>query len=220
MTVPNLRDKLRDIMRKTLDDEARNHTWTYHEVRPMPVPSSWQPGQKVQGDCSKGVQYLCKWAGVPDPMNNNYSDWGNSQTLWTNLQHIANPAQLEVGDVVTFGHDGDQHAAMVYEKGADPLLWSFGRQGAPNTYRLSQDSREHQLLRLPVPHYVPTPQDKLRAKTGWFSWMAWREGEGDWRTYKKADKRVRPNVPKMIPLGWWKRRAQFLLNRKKGNKPN
>lgn len=216
----DLRDKLRDLMRKTLADETTWKTWTYQAMRPMPVPDSWQPRQKVQGDCSKGVQYLCKWAGAPDPMANNFAVWGNSQTLWSRLQHLDKPSELEVGDIVTFGRNGDEHAAMVYEKGANPLLWSFGHQGAPNTYRLSEDSREHQLLRLPVPTYVPTQRDKLKSKTGWFSWMAWREGEGDWRTYHKADPRVRPNVPKRIPFDWWKRRAQFLLNRKKGNKPN
>jgi hypothetical protein len=29
---------------------------------------------------------------------------------------------------------------------------------------------------------------------------------------------VRPNVPRIIPLSWWKRYAKFLKNRKKGNK--
>jgi hypothetical protein len=212
-----VRDRLHNLMRETLEDQLKYKTWDYYYYRPMPVPATWHPKQHVKGDCSKGIQYLCKWAGAPDPMGNDWADWGNSQTLWSRLQHLPNPEKLEVGDIVTFGRDGEEHAAMVLEKGKNPLLWSFGHQGAPNTYYLDQDRREKQYLRLPVP-YLPTPSEKLRSKTGWFSWVAWRLGEGDWKNYKKADKSVRPNVPKLIPPNWWKRYAKFIVNRKKGNK--
>lgn len=216
-TGAGVRDALASLMRATLADEAARHDWTYAEVRPMPVPATWKAGQKVRGDCSKGVQYLCRWAGAPDPMGNSYGPYGNSQTICLHLQALASPSQLAVGDIVTFGPSGEDHAAMVLETGADPLLWSFGHQGAPNTYRLSTDKREKQYRRMPIPRYVPTKADKLRARTGWFSWVAWRLGEGDWRPYGKSNKTVRPNVPRLIPLSWWKRLAVFLANRKKGN---
>jgi hypothetical protein len=213
------RAELVKLMKATLADQAANHDWTYAMVRPMPVPHTWAKGQKVRGDCSKGVQYLNRWAGCQDPMGMNYGVYGNSYTLWVHLQDLDSVAELLAGDVITFGFDGDEHATMVLEPGADPLLWSFGHQGAPDTYRLSFDRRPHQLLRNPLPHYVPTPQDKLRAKTGWFSWMAWALGEGDWKPYGKGNKAVRPNVPRLIPLSWWRRRAKFLLKRKRGNPP-
>lgn len=209
-----MRVELERLMRATLADEAAHATWAYREVRPCPVPASWKPAQRVWGDCSKGVQFLCHWAGGPDPMGEGFGPWGNSQTLWLQLQHLASAVELQLGDVVTFGQDGDQHAAMVLEPGDDPLLWSFGREGAPDTYRLSQDGRPAQYLRYPVPAYVPTSIPALRARTGWFAWMAWYQGEGDWRHYGPRDIAVRPNVPKRIPLAWWRRRVRFLLRRK------
>lgn len=217
----NVRDQLKRLMSATVADEAKAHTWTYHAVRPMPVPAAWKAGQHVAGDCSKGCQYLVHWAsgGDPllDPMGNAYASWGNSTTICAHLQHLAKPSQLEVGDIVTFGRNGDEHAAMVLEPGRDPLLWSFGHQGAPNTYRLSEDTREHQLLRLPAPAYVPAKAAKLRAKTGYWAWLQWRLGEGDWHPHPPSDQNVRPNVPKRIPLGWWRQYAAFLLARKKPN---
>lgn len=218
MTITDLRAKLHSLMQETLADEAARHDWTYHAVRPCVVPASWHAGLRVSGDCSKGVQFLCKWAGAAlDPMGMHYGDWGNSETLCVHLQHLGSARDLLVGDIVTFGVRGSEHATMVMERGDNPLLWSFGHQGAPNTYRLSQDGRVHQFLRNPVPVYVPTAADKLRAKTGYFSWVAWKLGEGDWHTYTPANPHVRPNVPKVISPVWWKRYAQFLANRHNGD---
>jgi hypothetical protein len=215
----NPRGKLADLMAATVSDESRRHDWTYAEVRPMPVPPSWKPGDHVRGDCSKGVQFLCRWAGVADPMGEDYGPWGNSQTLWSRLQHLDLPGDLEVGDFVTSGRDGEQHAAMVAEAGDDPLLWSFGRPGAPAFYRLSADRRPAQYLRNPLPGFVSTPADRLRARTGWFAWVAWRLGEGDWRDRGPLSAAVRPDVPKAVPLSWWARYALFLANRKRPDRP-
>lgn len=206
------------LMRQTLADEAAHGDWTYEAVRPMPMPPRpWTPGLRVRGDCSKGVQYLSFWAGLTDPMNENFGPYGNSQTLWLRLQHLDHPSELLAGDAVTFGVDGDEHAARVLEPGGDPLLWSFGHQGAPNTYRLSFDQRPAQYLRCPIPVYVPTPDDRLRSRTGWFAWMAWRLGEGDWKPHGKAAPNVRPNVPAAIDESWWERYATFVANRDKGD---
>lgn len=219
----NYRAELEALMRATINDEAAHHDWTYHAVRPCPVPPSWHPGQRVWGDCSKGVQFLLRWCAAPfDPMARNngghfWGNYGNSQTIWLACQHLDHASELKVGDFVTFGFNGSEHATMVFEAGADPVLWSFGHQGAPNLYRLSQDPRPRQFCRNPLPTYIPTPQDKLRAKTGWFAWMAWYEGEGDWRNYGPKNPKVRPNVPSVIPPTWWARRVQFLLRRKRGS---
>lgn len=214
MPAVDYRAKLAALMRATVADHAN---WTYHAIRPLTTPPSWKPGQPVTADCSKGVEYLCRWAGIPDPMGAGYGPYGNSQTLWLHLQHLDHPSELLVGDLVTFGADGNEHAAMVLEAGTNPLLWSFGHQGAPNTYPLFSDRRPSQYLRVPLPAYVPTAADKLRSRTTWFAWVAWRLGEGDWQHYGKAAAVVRPNVPKLISLSWWRRYGRFLLDRKKGN---
>jgi hypothetical protein len=203
-------------MSATILDRAN---WTYAEVRPLRVPPSWKKGQHVTADCSKGVQYLCKWAGAPDPMGNEFGPWGNSQTIWAHLHHLDTAAELEVGDIVTFGPDGDAHAAMVMVPGADPTVWSFGHQGAPDSYKLSEDSRPQTFCKLPVVEPPPSPQDKLRAMTGFYAWAAWRLGEGPFRGEGLHNPAVRPNVPKVISLGWWARYHKFLANRQKGNPP-
>jgi hypothetical protein len=217
----DVRTELKRLMLATLADEKNHHTWTYRAVRPIVAPSTWKPGQRVAGDCSKGVQYLVMWAsgGNPllDPMGNSYASWGISTTICAHLQHLTRPADLDIGDIVTFGRNGDEHAAMVLEPGPDPLLWSFGHEGAPNTYRLSQDRRERQLLRLPAPRYVPAKASKLRAKRGYWAWLQWRLGEGDWHQHPKADPNVRPRVPRLIPARWWRNYAAFVLARKKPN---
>jgi hypothetical protein len=211
----DVRGNLAKLMASTLKETAN---WTYDEIRPISMPPRpWKPGMKIVADCSKALQMLCWFAQGPDPMNNGFGPYGNSQTIWSALQHLDAAGELLVGDIVTFGFDGNQHAAMVMTPGSDPLLWSFGHQGAPNTYQLSLDGRPAQYLRLPVPKYVPTPQDRLRAMTGWFAWVSWRLGEGDWRIYGKSNSLVRPSVPQLIPLSWWVRLTKFLLARKKGN---
>lgn len=220
MTSIDYRKRLADLMTAILEDESTHHDWTYHAVRPMYVPNTWVPGQRVVGDCSKGVQYLCKWAGSPvDPMMGGWGPYGNSGTLWLHCQHLDHASDLLVGDFVTYGNYGSEHAEMVLQPGGDPLDWSFGHQGAPNTRRPSTDWRPMQFLRNPLPNYVPTPDDRLRAKTGYFAWMQWCLGEGGWKGKGKNNPSVRPDVPTRIPVDWWVARVKFLAARNKGNKP-
>ncbi len=212
----------RHLLGKLMDDTVADRAnWRYIATRPLPVGvRPWHKGMRVVSDCSKGVQKLCWWARAPhDPMNRDYDEYGNSQTLWSACQHLDHASELQVGDFVTFGRDGEEHATMVRERGPDPLLWSDGHQGAPNFYRLSQDRRPHQYLRNPLPRYTPTKAERCRARTGWFAWVAWRLGEGDWKTYGRTNGKVRPNVPKLIPITWWTRYARFIARRKRADKP-
>jgi hypothetical protein len=213
--VTDVRAELEQVMRGTLADAAN---WGYFAVRPEGVPTParmWKKGTKVRADCSTGVRDVCWFCPpAPDPFFNGWGHYGNSQTLWLRLHHLDHASELEVGDIVVFGRDGRDHATMVLEPGPDPLLWSFGHPGAPNTYRLSWDHRPATFLKLPVVEPPPTPQDKLRAMTGFYSWVAWRLGEGPWKKYGTTNATVRPNVPRRIPAGWWTRYAQFLASRK------
>lgn len=209
-------------MTATIADEAAHHDWTYRAVRPCYVPAFWEAGKDVWGDCSKGVQFLSKWDNLPDPMHQDYGPYGNSTTLWLELVHI-DLSEVKIGDIVVFGVNGSEHAAMV--KGIirnaaghviDLRLWSFGHQGAPNAYLLSQDGRVYQCLRLRVhATHSKVPASVLRAKTGYGSWRQWRLGKGAWRGYGKRNRSVRPNVPHRIPLRWWKMFAQSLHHQRR-----
>lgn len=224
----DIRAEMHDVMVETIRDELVHRDWIYAPVRPCNMPTAhrvYVPGARVRGDCSKGVQFVAWWSpNAPDPMGMNWGSFGNSQTIWMNCQHLAHPSELRVGDFATMGPDGSDHAVAIIEAGADPLAWSFGHQGAPNSYRLSYDRRPQQWLRFRLPDYVPTKADQLRARTDWFAWMAWYgtaaspNGEGDWLHYRRQDPKVRPNVPKVIPAAWWARRVKFLARRTHGDK--
>lgn len=226
MTGGEFRSGLETLMGATVADEAAHHDWAYRAVRPCDVPATWEPEQDVWGDCSKGVQFLCKWNGLPDPMHMDFGPYGNSTTLCLELVHIDRLADVKVGDIVTFGLHGDEHAAMVMglvrrgKEVVDLKLWSFGHPGAPNTYLLSQDGREYQLLRLRVSHaHTKTAVSVLRAKTGYWAWRQWRLGKGAWRGYGKRNKDVRPDVPRRIPRAWW-RRFVLSLPKQRKRRPN
>lgn len=202
------------VMKATVADEAKNHSWLYRAIRPLRVVI-WHLGLKVVSDCSTGARIVSRTADGPDPMGLHYAPYGNSATACAHLDHYDHVRELQVGDYVTFGILGHEHMAVVQALGPDPLLWSDGHQGAPNNYRLSQDGRPYQLLRNPVEVVPETPKEKLRAKTGYWSWLQWYLGEGAWRHYGKRAKDVRPDVPRWVPLGWWKRLAHLMWLRRK-----
>jgi hypothetical protein len=59
---------------------------------------------------------------------------------------------------------------------------------------------------------TPTPADQLRADTGWYAWVAWRLGQGDWKAYGYANPKVRPRLPQVISSAWWSRLAKFMTS--------
>lgn len=211
------REKLVALMRSTLND---NEHWDYRAIRPLYVYPTYRKGMHVNSDCSFGCKLLCKWAGVrDDPTGENYTGYGNSSSIATHLRHVEHASDLEPGDIVTSGSDGaNGHAAMVLVPGNDPLMWSDGHEGAPNTYRLSADTRRKIFCRLNVGPWKRTKADILRSKTGYWSWLQWSLGEGDWRKYPPFAEKVRPNVPEKISKAWWNRRKKFLAARSEGNK--
>jgi hypothetical protein len=224
-TEAEYRSALGALMDATVEDEAAGHYWTYRAVRPMPVPPAWHAGDHIEGDCSKGCQYQCRWVSLPDPMHADYDPYGNSTTLWLQLVHI-DLQEVQIGDLVVFGINGSEHAAMVKKlvkkngKVTDLVLWSFGFEGAPNFYKLSQDPRVWQCLRLRVMSTSQKiPADVLVAKEGYGSWRQWRLGTGSWRGYGKRNRAVRPNVPHRIPLAWW-RMFFASLRQQRSRRPN
>src|SRR5919109_4197303 len=66
---------------------------------------------------------------------------------------------------------------------------------------------------------TPAPAADLRAKTGWFAWVAWRLGQGAWKAYGSANPAVRPRVPSAVPSSWWTRLAKFTASAPAGPSP-
>lgn len=50
---------------------------------------------------------------------------------------------------------------------------------------------------------------------GYWQWLAWLLGEGDWAGKGPKDPKTRPNVPKKIPKEWWARAEKFIAARRK-----
>lgn len=221
MALAPVRSRLTSLMESTVDDEFHHSNWRYHAVRPQAILPAYIARGYVESDCSDGCRNLCRWAGLgDDPAGVDYAPFGNSSSIYFHLHH-APLSQVEPGDMFTFGYStGEHHVSMAFNADPDPLVWNMGTQGQPVFRRLSQEAAAHHgmtvtLCKLPVPDPPPTPQDKLRAHTDFYSWVAWKLGEGPWKHYGKAAKAVRPNVPWVISPSWWKRYATFLLNRKK-----
>ena len=229
MDATQFRFALAALMARSAADEAKHGNWTYAAVRPQAVIAAYpdtDPPVKVEADCSDGVRDLCRVAGVPDdPAGNDYSDYGNSSSIWLHLGH-APLDQVEIGDIFTFGfHMGEDHACMAYDIAvpANPQVWNMGEQGQPVIHALSLEVAAHAgmtvtlcKLNLP-PDPPPTAVETLQAMTGWYSWAAWRLGEGAFKPYGPRNQKVRPDVPKLIPAEYWLRLTEFLNNRHKGN---
>lgn len=224
-------------MALTVTDEREDGNATYAAVRPSGVPTTtrrYVRKIKWRADCSSGARDVCWWTpGAPDPFQNNWAPYGNSSTIWLRLDHESDWSKVEVGDFFTFGYRyGEKHVAMVYDTTdpKNPKLWNFGRQGEPIITDVETEIGFHRgmsvtLCKARIVDPPMTPQDKLRTMTGFYAWIAWKgtpesrpAGEGPWRHYKAADKKVRPDVPRVISAIWWVRRRRFLLNRKRPNK--
>lgn len=227
MALPPIRAALQRTMAATAADEAAHANAVYSFWRPMAVPTktrAYVPGLKWNADCSSGYRDVCWWTpGAPDPFDNGWSSWGNSSTIWMELPHIT-LAEAEPGDAVTFGASGDHHVSMLYEKiGSWWDVWNFGRQGQPVIVPLAYEIADHEGMPVTFCKLMDdppaTPEDKLRAKTGFWAWLAWYLGEGrhGWKPYGARNPDVRPNVPKKISADWWAQEKAFVAARNKGN---
>lgn len=65
-----------------------------------------------------------------------------------------------------------------------------------------------------TPPKPPTAADLLRAKTGYWSWLAWYLGAKPWHKYGPRNPRVRPHVPAKVPAAWWIRERAFVRARR------
>lgn len=100
-------------------------------------------GKHLMMDCSEAVTCLYKWAGIEDPNGLRYRYAGFTGTLLSHLPHYSDPSKARVGALVVYGPSTGEHVSMVYEAGADPLLWSHGFDRAPQLIRLSVQRQHH-----------------------------------------------------------------------------
>lgn len=142
MATPAQRQHLGALMRYLLTKEPLIH---YAQRRPMgtihysesQVVRLLDHGGGITMDCSEAVTCLCKWAGLRDPNGFGYNGYGFTGTLLANLRHYTNPELAMVGALVVYGPGTGHHVSMVLTPGADPLLWSHGREAGPHKIRLS-----------------------------------------------------------------------------------
>lgn len=158
---------LHRVMHATLNNP---YGWTYNEVRPLYLPkrrltraelatlSTVRKALAVlvtayRSDCSWGAKTLFFLIGAKDdPTGLSWGPWGNSSSIYQHLPkrfgldnaYHPTPADLarcKVGDIGVVGRNGADHVWVIMEEGENPLVWSDGHQGAPNSYRVLDDTR-------------------------------------------------------------------------------
>lgn len=149
------RKALHDLAKLLLDHEPQVN-YPLHDVRgpldaatfkltTVQMKKRLATGGHLMMDCSQGVTCLFKWAGLEDPNGLRYRYAGYTGTLLRNLPHYSDPSKARVGALVVYGPSTGEHVSMVYEAGADPLLWSHGFDGGPQLIRLSRQRQYHHL---------------------------------------------------------------------------
>lgn len=206
------REDLAALMDATVANRAN---WHYALFRPCGATVTRDQAVRgvVYSDCSAGGAILYRLAGLPNPLHAGpYDGYGNTATAWAHLEHITRE-HAQLGDGVIYGEGGSHHIAFVREPGPDPLLWSNGRESAPEYVRFTTEAswqpRPITWVRILPPEPVPVPP----VKDGYWEWLRWYLGEGEFRGHRR-DRAVRPNVPKVIPPAWWARERKFIAARK------
>lgn len=94
-------------------------------------------------DCSESVVLICHIAGIHDPTGNNYSGYGNSDSMLNHLPHYYDPKQALAGAIIIFNSNYPlqyQHVAQVHAKDpihGDPIVFTHGTAADPSFMRLS-----------------------------------------------------------------------------------
>lgn len=135
------------------------YAFHYQQVRPFSVAFKFPKFI----DCSGFVSMMYRWAGAPDPYRMGYAGVGNTMTLLRFGKKIA-LKDVQPGDVVVYAADQGiqhQHAAIIVQRGADPLTVSMGQEGDPSFVRVSQDGRTPTYLRFDTSRkWKPVPLPK------------------------------------------------------------
>ncbi len=104
---------------------------------------------RIELDCSETATLVCRLSGLRSPSGPRYpyaDGWGNTQTMLDYLPAYGEASHAEPLALVVYGpagQPGRQHVSIVYEPGADPLLFSMGREADPRLIRFSVQRALH-----------------------------------------------------------------------------
>lgn len=112
--------------------------WHYLQVRAYQL--RWVPGMVCRTDCSGGASLMHKQGGGQDPSGYGFNGYGNSETIYQHLRSRRITAREALpGDLVYW----PGHVCVVYQHGADPVLWSHGQEAGPILIYASVEDRYH-----------------------------------------------------------------------------
>lgn len=103
--------------------------WLYYEIRPIPIAAIKSGTLPVKTDCSGSVIGIYARAGAPDPGGYHYNGSGNTQSFYSNCEHLPSYTEAEPGDMidVTLPSQGTVHVYLVVDRTAHDLkVFSHG----------------------------------------------------------------------------------------------
>jgi hypothetical protein len=93
-------------------------------------------------DCSSAITGIYRLANAPDPSGAGYDGPGTTGTFLAHGTPIGR-VRAKPGDIVVFGPGTGEHAAIVLQAGADPLLFSHGQERGPLAVRFTPEWKAH-----------------------------------------------------------------------------
>lgn len=131
------------------------HKFHYAQIRPV----SYELSDSMTMDCSTFVSWCYKQAGAGDPHGPqfHYNGKGYTGTLIANGKRISK-VMARPGDVVIYGAGTGEHAALVIQRGLDPVTASMGQEGDPSFCKVSQDGRPARFFRYDTTQKWPSTE--------------------------------------------------------------
>lgn len=146
---------------RSADDIMSTHGYSQADVQAM-----FAKGEHIAMDCSESFTTACRWAGLPDPNGPtyNYNGYGNTDTLFAFLDHIAVASTLDADGLMWCPPpEGLAHVtSKVSGSGSNPTVFSNGDEDGPYIYPLSDDAPAHAgqaLVGLSIAKLIPVIPD-------------------------------------------------------------
>lgn len=137
--LPTWRQQIKDAMDWALANEPQIH---YLQQRPFNPNAIRDRKLPLSADCSATTTMLYRAAGMPDPNGRDYDGSGYTGTLRKSGTQVA-LTDCRPGDYIVYGKGSGVHVVVVYEAGADPIVWSHGQERGPFLVRHSVEVAVH-----------------------------------------------------------------------------